>query len=393
MPEKKTKRKIPVIRIILLCLILYVAVRFVIGDGREYDYVEDTAVHGTQEGNSIYEQNVLMGENGSLYVVYYSDRHTEVYKGNLEAKEHIKQNGLELYDMNVIGNTVYALEGTSGDGFRVVSFNLDSPEKVTRIIEKANSEGKQAMHLSNLLVVEDTCYFLCEGDDSLDNDDNVFISYNLITGEEKIIDVPPIREYFIDNGTVYFIGDDDIKLYSMPLDGGEITCLSPFKTDDAFMYEGRIYYEGQLTMFTHVLMSMNPDGTNHKMHQLVDWDYYTTAFVDGKLYTYNGDSISCMDIDDGVSIAWEIDVREQVISKITSYYAEYIDTSIAKEEITTRASVLRVSNGYAYFIPECVIGETSIREAFIMDLNTKEIYLLNEYLGVGPEVEYKEVIK
>lgn len=47
--------------------------------------------------------------------------------------------------------------------------------------------------------------------------------------KKKIIDAPPIREYFIDNETVYFIGSKDMKLYSMPLEGGEVTKLSPLK--------------------------------------------------------------------------------------------------------------------------------------------------------------------
>lgn len=158
------------------------------------------------------------------------------------------------------------------------------------------------------------------------------------------------------------------------------------------MYEGRIYYEG-IMPFSNILMSMNPDGTNHKMHKFIDLDYNTTAFEDGKLYTYNDKIISCMDITDEGSTEWEINVGEQVILKITSYYAEYIDASVPIEEISIEASELTVSNGYAYFIPECVIGETSIQEAFIMDLETKEIYLLNEYFGVGPEIEYKPVVK
>ena len=140
-------------------------------------------------------------------------------------------------------------------------------------------------------------------------------------------------------------------------------------------------------------MTMNPDGTNHKMHQLVNWNYFTITLADGKLYTYNRETISCMNVADGVSTEWEMNIREQVIAKITSYYVESIDTSISNEEIDINALELRVSNGYAYFLPECTIGETSIREAFIMDLETKEIYLLNEYLGIGPEVEYKPDIK
>lgn len=131
MTEKKTK-KIPVIKVILLGLILYVAVRYVIGDGRAYDYVEDTAIYGTQEANPIYGQNVLKGDDDSLYIVYNSDRHVETYKGNFESKEYMKQNHLNMYDMNVIGNTVYALEGAEQfvkDDDIFISFNLTTGEE------------------------------------------------------------------------------------------------------------------------------------------------------------------------------------------------------------------------------------------------------------------------
>ena len=83
--------------------------------------------------------------------------------------------------------------------------------------------------------------------------------------------------------------------------------------------------------------------------------------------------------------------KHNILDIRTTYCTVLINGEEYKDAPTLREQLGR--NGYAYFIPECVIGETSIQEAFIMDLETKEIYLLNEYFGVGPEIEYKPVVK
>ena len=189
--------------------------------------------------------------------------------------------------------------------------------------------------------------------------------------------------------------DDGFKLYSMPLEGGEATKLTPFRTSCPVLMDGRIYYAGNVLGGIQVLMSMNPDGTDHKMHKFVDAGYYgTSAVSDGILYSYEDGVITSIDLTDGKFTESEINVGEQAASKLAAYYAEEIETTVGEENgFGIDGAPFTVANGYAFFETVYTFGETEFDEAFICDLETEEVYLLNEYFGIGPEIEYKEVIK
>ena len=398
---KKTIKKI-----ILLGLLVAVAIKgwnmyqefmlFRNGDGTEYkgELVEDTRHYSSYEGNTINGSNLYIDEDGAVLVHYTSSvgrggTWPADIIGNLATGEIYFENGQEISDdlfgimyedMIFYKNDFYGIQfsgGKNDESYRVVKGNFKNGGVSTFIDDEC----------SKLMVADDVVYYQREG--------NLYRMGSENTEELLVEGVS--GNYFLYGDTLYFFKNR--RLHSLSLVDKTVTQLSEYSGSWAFMYNGRIYYDGYKYGFSW-LMSVNPDGTNNKAHKIFEED--RAGIYDGKLYyvkntSKTGEEIYCIDLSDEKLTEVKISVKESAKNCIYEFYGKNIEKRLlqfpesdtgGEVVFTNEISGFEVCDGYILFYLEGTVNQWTMNEAFLYNMNTKEVSLVNEVLGINIIYDY-----
>ncbi len=367
------------------------------GDGTEYkgEFVEDTGFYSSYGGNTANGSNLYVNADGEILVHYSSavgrgGTWPADAIGNLTTGELYVSGGQEmddamfgiLYDdMCFYGSDFYGLRFTGGkddENYSIVRGNL-TDGTISTLVDDT---------VSNFMIANDVTYY--QRGESL-------YRINPETSEEELVAEGANGNYFFHNDTLYFI--KEYRLYAMSLIDKTTTQVSEHTCTWAFMHEGRIFYNGEGYGFSW-LMSMNPDGTNNKAHMILETN--KVGMCDGKLYyvkntSESGEEIFCIDLNDEEMTETEIAVKESAANCIYQFYGENIEKRLRQFPESDAGSEFipsdeiagfEVCDGYIVFYLEGTVNSWMMNEAFLYNIETKEVSLVNEMLGLDIIYDY-----
>ena len=369
---------------------------FLNGDGTPYtqEIPEDNGVYSSYGGNTANGSSLYVNSKGEI-LMHFS---TSVGRGgtwpvdgvgnlttgklHLMGGQEMDDNlfGILYEDMSFYGNAFYGLTFTGGkddESYSITKGNLENGS-ITTFLDDA---------VSNFMIANDVPYYQREG--------NLY-RMNL-EGVEELVVEGANGNYFFHNETLYFV--KGYKLHSMSLVDNKITQLSENRCTWAFMHDGRIFYDGDGYGLSW-LMSMNPDGTNNKAHMILGTE--KVGMCDGKLYyvkttNESGEEIFCVDLNSEKMEEIKIPVKESAANKIYQFYGENIEKRLLQFPETDEGSVFvpteqihgfEVCDGYIIFYLEGTVNTWNMKEAFLYNIKTKEVSLVNEMLGLDIIYDY-----
>ncbi len=375
---------------------------FLNGDGTPYtqEIPEDNGVYSSYEGNVCNGSDLFVNENGETIAYFRSvinrgDEYGTDYIANLTT-------GKIYYcgkDANVIG--------TMNDRYKIKNSyeNIciyEGAAYVTQFVGGKNDEEYQLQKVDlasghttvlhegmaySLMVADGVLYFKTPGD--------VFYSMDIQTLEKKLIAEDVGNNYCFYNGVLYFLKSG--TLYGMNLASGETTQIGEYTCVWFFIHQGKIYYEGW-GYGVRWFMSMNLDGTDNQAHMRLD--VRPIGMHEGKIYyrkqVENVTDIYYIDVNNAELIEQKLLVKENAAQCLKNYYAlniekwlrQFPDLNEGSEVVWGNIERVSIRDGYMLFQADASINQWNMSEAFLYNLETGEVKLVNEMLGLDIIYDY-----
>lgn len=264
---------------------------------------EDTNVYGNSTGN-IYNGGVYAEYEDGKYLM--RNREGQVYIIDPVAKGGNYLAGMELYEMNYCNGKLYGILSTQNEQLQVANDQImivqidDESEKVSA----DTLEGKKPEYM---YVVNGRIYYS-------DSETHRLLCMDPETEEEKVLVDSEVYFPNVYKDRIFFQHDaDGESLYSLPLEGGEITKLNDMRSYWPIVYRDRIYYQG-LNDAAYTLRCMKLDGSEDQ--ELAEVEFQTPVLCGDKLCFLDASdfsTVSYLDLSNPETGVQKLDIGDDLI--------------------------------------------------------------------------------
>ena len=315
-------------------------------------------VYGNSIGN-VYNAGLFLVNNTEKCFYLYNSYADSIYNTDQVSGLSAVLGNSAFTHLNRVGNKLYGIleAGERQDG-SIVEVNLANGK------QKVYRKGDYAY----LLAVDDELFYLDMKDMSL-------CKLNVNTKRETVLVDEEVNGFDIWENMIYFRRVyDDGCLYSISINGGEMTKINDVSTITPMVYEGRVYYMARENK-RYSLRSINVDGTDERIYVETQAEY--SNIHDGIWYYIDPkqrDVISYLDLSQEAPEVQTLDLTEQVRVALK----EAALKSFADYEVK-ELSYLNFSGNYMLFLCTELLDNSVYTSEYIYNMTRDEVIVVSAF--------------